>query len=153
MKVSIFKILAVAVAFVGAVGTAQAVPVLDTSGAIAGSGIDSNTFAIGSAGVYEVTLTDVGFPDAFSFLAVGMFKGSAFLGGIFAPGSFTFTAPTAGSYKATVFGTTSAPRYFGSYGLTVTAVPEAQTWAMMLVGVGLVGFQLRRGGRHSRKLV
>jgi hypothetical protein len=37
--------------------------------------------------------------------------------------------------------------------VSVVPVPEAETWAMMLVGVGLVGFQLRRrGGRHSRKL-
>jgi hypothetical protein len=52
-----------------------------------------------------------------------------------------------------VFGTTAAPWYFGSYGLTVTAVPEAETWAMMLVGVGLVGFRLRnRSGSNYSKL-
>jgi len=153
MQSNVFKMLAAALAFVGVVGAAQAVPVLDTSGVIAGSGTDSSIFAIGSAGAYTAMLTDHDFPAPFSFLGMAMFQGSVFLGGITSEGGFTFTAPTAGSYKATVFGSTSTPSFFGSYGLTVTAVPEAETWAMMLVGVGLVGFQLRRrGGRRSNKL-
>lgn len=146
---NVFRLLIAAVAFVGMVGSAQAVPVLNTSGAIAGVGTDSNTFAIGSAGLYKVTLSDFGFPDAFSYLALGMYQGASFLGGITSVGSFTFLAPTAGSYKATVFGSTSAPSYFGSYGLTVTSVPEAETWAMMLIGVCLVGLRLRSRTRSS----
>lgn len=31
----------------------------------------------------------------------------------------------------------------------VSAVPEPATWAMMIVGLGLVGWSLRRGGRSS----
>lgn len=58
---------------------------------------------------------------------------------------------SAGNYHATVSGTTSGP-YGGGYLFSAAAVPEAETWAMMLVGVGLVGFQLRRGGRQSKKL-
>jgi hypothetical protein len=33
--------------------------------------------------------------------------------------------------------------------LQVAAVPEAETWAMLLVGIGLVGFRLR-GHRSTR---
>lgn len=140
---------AIAGALLLAAGLAQAaVPVLNTSGVIAGSGSDSKTFAVGSAGVYMVTLTDHNFPAPFSFLGMAMFDGANFLGGTTSAGSFSFTAATVGSYNATVFGNTSTPSYFGSYGLTVTAVPEAETWAMMLVGVGLVGYQVRRRTRR-----
>lgn len=37
---------------------------------------------------------------------------------------------------------------FVSIDVGVSAIPEAEVWAMMLVGVGLVGFQLRRKARR-----
>lgn len=65
----------------------------------------------------------------------------------------SFSGPlSAGSYYAKVSGMNSGS-VGGGYVFSAAAVPEAETWAMMLVGAGLVGFQLRRrGGRHSRKL-
>ena len=33
---------------------------------------------------------------------------------------------------------------FSTFGVTVTPVPEPETWAMLLAGLGLVGLQLRR---------
>ena len=35
---------------------------------------------------------------------------------------------------------------------TVTAVPEAGTWAMMIAGVTIVGFAMRRRGTNRRKI-
>lgn len=64
----------------------------------------------------------------------------------------SFSAPlSAGSYYAKVSGMNSGS-VGGGYVFSAAAVPEAETWAMMLVGVGLVGFQLRRSGRRSKKL-
>jgi len=34
--------------------------------------------------------------------------------------------------------------------IQITAVPEPETYAMMLVGIGLVGWQLRRKSRRIR---
>jgi hypothetical protein len=34
--------------------------------------------------------------------------------------------------------------------IQITAVPEPETYAMMLVGISLVGWQLRRKSRRSR---
>jgi hypothetical protein len=36
--------------------------------------------------------------------------------------------------------------------LQVTAVPEPETWAMLLAGLGLVGLQLRRKMKVSDKI-
>lgn len=74
------------------------------------------------------------------------------------PTSFSFTAAP-GSYKATVLGVPGALNIpnlpaglsfgAGTYGVTVAAVPEPEVWAMMLVGAGLVGYQLRRKARAA----
>ncbi len=64
------------------------------------------------------------------------FGGAQIFGGttdapIFAPGIFDLTG-------------TSRPSSNETAVLTITAVPEAATWAMMLVGLGLVGAVARR---------
>lgn len=43
-----------------------------------------------------------------------------------------------------VYGTTSGPAYLDDLKLVVTAVPEAETFAMMLVGLALIGSVVRR---------
>ena len=53
-----------------------------------------------------------------------------------------------GAYRFSVAGTASG--FFGGIyrgTLHVAAVPEADTWVMLLVGLGLVGYQLRRKQR------
>jgi hypothetical protein len=37
----------------------------------------------------------------------------------------------------------------GTYGIQVTSVPEADTWAMLLAGLGLVGFSVKRRKQHA----
>jgi hypothetical protein len=51
----------------------------------------------------------------------------------------------AGSYRLQLSGDVrpAGGSYFWTLN-TVAAIPEAETWAMMLIGVGLVGWQLRR---------
>ena len=57
-----------------------------------------------------------------------------------------------GSYSAVVTGTPSG-NAGGKYSFMAAAVPEAQTWAMIGVGLGLVGLQLRRRDKSAVKLV
>jgi len=56
---------------------------------------------------------------------------------------------TAGTFTLTVEGTRGDGSVFGGH-VTADAVPEPATWALMLLGFGGIGWQLRR--RHSRVL-
>jgi PEP-CTERM motif len=58
----------------------------------------------------------------------------------------TATLPSFGTYKYYDFVSTSQSggQNFLITGLTMTAVPEPATWAMMLIGFGGIGFQMRR---------
>lgn len=52
-----------------------------------------------------------------------------------------------GIYQLNVSGTGTNGIYSGA--LTVAAVPEPETWAMILIGATLVGFQLRRKSKET----
>ena len=58
---------------------------------------------------------------------------------------YSFSDLTPGAYTAAIFGTA---KYLDGYGATyrasVAAVPEMETWLMLLIGVGLAGYQLHR---------
>jgi hypothetical protein len=60
-------------------------------------------------------------------------------------GEYGFTLPgfLTGPLVLTVMGTAGANASYGGT-LNVSAVPEPETWAMMLGGLGLVGFMARR---------
>jgi len=62
--------------------------------------------------------------------------------------------PIANDYYFLVSGMgTGMLNNMGMYTFTMTtAVPEAETWAMMLAGLGLVGLQLRRRSRMSKEI-
>jgi hypothetical protein len=88
------------------------------------------------------------------FTAVGLGvtrTGDGTMGSRTSPGSFTFDVGAADSFTAVVGGIvpSGASLPIGTYGVTVALVPEAETWAMMLVGMGLVGWQLRRKVKSS----
>lgn len=71
-------------------------------------------------------------------------------GGGLDPISFTAPGSTAGFRILQVAGTTNGSlggAFIGS--IEVSPVPEPETWAMMLIGAGLVGFQLRRRAKQS----
>jgi hypothetical protein len=59
-------------------------------------------------------------------------------------GSPSFVDLSSGAYRWVVTGTTGKQGGFWDAKMTVAAVPEADVWMMLLVGVGLVGYQLRR---------
>jgi len=69
-------------------------------------------------------------------------------------GTYSYTFANAGSFDLVFavvdtrdFGTSSA---FSINNLTVTPVPEAETWAMLLAGLGLVGMMV---GRNRRRMM
>lgn len=71
-------------------------------------------------------------------------------GGGLAPISFTAPASAGGFRVLNVTGTTNGSlggAFNGS--ISVSPVPEPETWAMTLIGLGLVGFQLRRRAKQS----
>lgn len=67
-------------------------------------------------------------------------------------GTFTFSVTIPDSYTAIVVGKPVAGGGFpvSVFSANVSLVPEPETWAMMIVGVGLVGWQLRRKIRSSQ---
>jgi hypothetical protein len=66
-------------------------------------------------------------------------------------GNFNFDDLAGGNYTM-AFSGIGASRFGGAYGtiFSVTAVPEADTWLMILIGAGLVAFQLRRKQKTLR---
>ncbi len=57
--------------------------------------------------------------------------------------SLAFDDLAAGWYTVYVGGT-DASLSGGTYDLVISAVPEAETWAMLLAGLGLIGWRLRK---------
>jgi len=147
--------LLVGAALLGAAASASAVTVLAVTDTFSGAGVvnsRSHTFTIDTPGTYLASLVDNELFAAFSVLALGITKsGGDTLGTLGGPGSFSFSASAAGSYTAVVGGIVGPGGLLpiGTYGITVSLIPEAEVWAMMVVGVGLVGWQLRRRSRQS----
>jgi hypothetical protein len=56
----------------------------------------------------------------------------------------SFADLSAGKYRWDITGTTGRQSGFWGAKMAVTAVPEADVWMMLLIGLGLVGYQLRR---------
>ncbi|MCB1935431.1 MAG: PEP-CTERM sorting domain-containing protein [Nitrosomonas sp.] len=67
-------------------------------------------------------------------------------------GSLTFDNLAAGWYAVYVGGTDSSTAG-GGFDLVVSAVPEAETWAMLLAGLGLIGWRLRNQPRRELNMV
>jgi len=56
----------------------------------------------------------------------------------------SFADLSAGKYRWEITGITGKQSGFWGGKMTVTAVPEADVWMMLLIGLGLIGYQLRR---------
>jgi hypothetical protein len=114
------------------------------------SGLDFNTkpFEIADAGLYEATLTDFEYPGGvgFDYLSLAITSSTEMFGfveltGGITSGMFTFYADP-GTYFATIIGETTGT--LGLYGVDITAVPEPSTWLMLMIGIVLMGYHLRK---------
>ena len=125
------------------------------------TGLDSDEFDFYSVAVHELAhLLGFGNSDAFS----NRISGSNFVGpetgtyalsndqGHWAPGTLSVVNGLSQEAAMTSSLTNGTRKYFTELdfaamqdiGWQVTAVPEADTWAMLLAGLGLVGFAARR---------
>jgi hypothetical protein len=69
----------------------------------------------------------------------------AIAGGALNFGTYTFADLVPGSYSLSVFGSARAlSGYVATYRVAVAAVPELETWLMMIIGLGLAAYQLHR---------
>lgn len=66
---------------------------------------------------------------------------------------YFFTFGDADNVNKVVFNTTKPAFEFDDIAAAISGVPEPSTWAMMMLGFGLVGFMLRNGRRQVAKTV
>lgn len=66
---------------------------------------------------------------------------------------YFFTFGAADGVNRVVFNTTKPAFEFDDIAAAVSGVPEPSTWAMMILGFGLVGFMLRNGRRQGAKAI
>jgi len=62
---------------------------------------------------------------------------------------FFFTFDASDQVNQIVFSSFAPAFEFDNFAATITGVPEPQTWAMMILGFGFIGFMLRNGRRRS----
>ena len=107
---------------------------------------DAFAFMVNTPGSYYGTLTDNASPTTFESLTLNILKGftttGPVLGGTSGPGSFSFLASAPGVYTALLFGVPGGNTGAGSF--TISVVPEVETWVMLIIGAGLIAYQLRR---------
>ncbi|MEW6353100.1 MAG: PEP-CTERM sorting domain-containing protein [Pseudomonadota bacterium] len=116
--------------------------------------IINSDFNVGNLdGLYEVKLTVTNYNPARTFLGfwVGTSNGNGGYNIIRShegPGSFIFRANGSGNHFAGVLGKSLI--FEGT--VPVPPVPEPHEWALLLVGLGLIAYQLRRSARSAPKL-
>jgi len=60
-------------------------------------------------------------------------------------GHYSFADLAPGSYSVSIFGTSRAlGAYAATYHVAVAAVPELETWLMLIIGAALLAYQLNR---------
>jgi hypothetical protein len=92
---------------------------LDQTQAVGGV-FSTQTINLGTSGSYDVTLTDLGFPANFQYLAVVVSQGSQVLGKIYAGGTFSFSG-TPSKYVLTFVTTPISPQDYGLYSVNVAS--------------------------------
>lgn len=128
------------------VAASVSIPIIG-SGSIPFTGFSSLTLSLNdvtnSSVLKTVTLADVNIYDTqnfsidiFGLLNVGFDQNSKLMTTGWLHGL------SAGNYSIGISGTTNL--FSGTYSLAVLALPEAETNAMMLVGLGLIGFVIRK---------
>lgn len=107
--------------------------------------LDKFTFSLASAVGLESDVVFLGRPPISGTISLYADKAVDTLVGsyAFSTGSYSFGALTAGDYYYTVAATGSGGGGF-TFGSYIVPVPEPETVAMMLAGLGLLGFVSRR---------
>ena len=144
---------AVALAMGVTANATAATSVLEWTDSILGDpNVLSTSFSVTSLVDHTVSLVDNAFLANFDRLELLVARtGDGTVATLTGAGNTSFTPTSVGSYTAVVFGDPGDSNgvSLSTFGVTVAAVPEAETWAMMLVGMGLVGWQLRRKVKSS----
>jgi hypothetical protein len=106
----------------------------------------TQTIDLGTTGGYDVTLTDLGFPQNFQDLAVVVSQGSQILGKIFGGGTFPFAGTPGAKYLLTFVATPSSQSAsasivpnFGLYSLQVASAPPTVTFTSSVSSVAAGG--------------
>ena len=109
--------------------------VFDQTQAVGGV-FTTQTINVTTAGAYNVTLADLGFPTPFENLAVLVSQGSKILGKVFSAGSFAFTGTT-GQYEQYEFTFVATPgvQNYGLYSINVASAPPAITFTASAAAV------------------
>ena len=94
------------------------------------TGADNMAVTFSSVSLNSIALTDVSTSTPFG----------AFHGALLAPTEILIGAPLV----LTVMGNSKGGSYAGDFNLTLAPVPEPETYAMMLAGLGILGFLARR---------
>ncbi len=105
----------------------------DVPGIFGGVPGTASTISFGTGIIADLNIVapNLGFTQ-FSGSTPALFSGTS-TAPVFAPGNFTLINP-----------------FFGNGSLTITAVPEPATWAMLLIGFAAVGASVR-SARHKQK--
>ena len=166
MKLTRLKGFSAVILLAAASGLAQAeapVEVFAATNTVFGDSFQSQSyeFTVGDVGLPRllVSLFDNEVPTPFQYLELAVTRtGGATVGTVAldttASGSFAFDL-LPGSYTAIVFGLPGATNlvlrgggtrevFAGTYGVTVNAVPEPGTYALLLAGLGMMAFVARR---------
>lgn len=112
----------------------------------AGSFSDVASFTLNGASRLSGLVAAFGLDASFAL----QFGPTTIASGAFDTGQYSFADLSPGNYTLAIFGTNNA---FGAYtaSYSVAAVPEAETWLMIVIGLGLVAFQLQRRQRSLRQ--
>lgn len=111
-------------------------------------GSSSGTATYTSANRITAFSLDVGTPDDYNTLTFrnGATVVATYTGAGYTAGNFAFNFTDAQNVTSVDF--SSSSRAFEIDNVSVTAVPEPATWALLLVGFGMVGVAARRRASH-----
>ena len=114
---------------------------------IEGTDFSNTPFMVAEYGLYEGSLTDFEFPEAFEELGMSITTAGETLGSLMDPGRFQFVGYAEESYYVNLFGIAGAGFDLGLYGVEVilveAGIPEPATLTILAIG-GLVILQRRR---------
>jgi hypothetical protein len=82
----------------------------------------TRNISVATAGSYDLSVSDLGFPDNFGELAVAATRGTSLVGQIFGGGKFSFSA-TPGTYSLNVLARLGTGANYGTWGFSLDTTP------------------------------